>query len=528
MNSILTVLFSLISSIIINWFPFYVAGKKDIVSIESCKSICRGGQVFSEFIPPKEPECGSFISCKKCDYDTIVKKNDPSSVCFHIFSNDFVSTDLESQLTLFYGKSQLIIPHNSTLSRLSKEDNVLSANKGKKKHGLFTVAVNWKRLKGVDASQCSNGNAEVEWSLFNIGVYRNWDIVAIIETKPEATFPFCFENVEFPLDPTRSTKIGSSVPTNLKRVGYSISNGRPSAIRITKTIAVNQKEMKLDSKKAMEILLKKYLSFKISISGASAKQIFSETFHESKRNISKSKSETTSCSGSDSNEPKRSGSNSSSSLEADFEKTNGDTPVRGGKSLNKNDKLELLKERLVDKLRGKGFTDPLILDSMMSLGFYSCFRVICTKKKPRISQEKSKLEPRIPLTIESAKNIHSKALSQLSNLIPPGHTVPLPIYNSEYWVHDDDQPHIYNQNIVQNSIKHLSLKELDSKSAHKKNNNVYKDIDNEESESRSGFGSESESESYIRSDLLQIMAITNSETLQNDINAKCIVDPGYE
>ncbi|KAJ1607320.1 signal peptide-containing protein [Cryptosporidium canis] len=504
MNSIILIFFSLNVNIILNWLTFHTNGNTDIVSVESCRNLCKGGKVFNPFIPPKEPDCGSFVSCKKCNYDTLTKKNDPSSVCSYVFSNNFISTDMEDQLTLFHGKSQLIIPHNSTLSLLSKENNVLDENQGEKKHGLFTVAVNWERLKGVNASQCSNGIAEVEWSLFNIGTYRNWDIVAIIETKPEATFPFCFENVEFPLDGTRSSKIGSKVPTNLKRLGYTIANGRSSAVRITKTIAVNQKEMKLDPIKAMEILLKKYVSFKISISGASVRQIYSETFHESKKKEIKCKRETAG----DSNSSELTSSDSDISSDTDFVNKSGDNSASINKSF-KGNKADQLK-RLLDTLRGKGYMEPLILDSMMSLGFYSCFRVICTKKKSTRSRESSKLEKRIPLSIDSARKIHSLALSQLSNDIPHGHTVPLPIFNSEYWVHG-----IYrqqNNNALKNDINILSLKCEDNKLSNT-NNNIEDTINSEDSESSSSF-----------SDLLAMIAFTNSETHQNGVNAYYIVD----
>ncbi|KAK9173933.1 hypothetical protein CmeUKMEL1_16540 [Cryptosporidium meleagridis] len=496
MKLILIILFLSISNTVIHGLPPFLGKGKDIVSSGICRNLCKGGQVFTPFLPPKEPDCSSFITCKKCDYNSIIK-NDPSAVCSYTFSNEFINSDFDTQLTLFHGKSQLIIPHNSTLSRLSKESNILNTNKGEKSHGLFTVAVQWKKMKGVDVSQCSNGVAEIEWSLFNIGVYRNWDINAIIETKPEATFPFCFEDVEFPLDPTRSSKIGSRMPTNLKRLGYTITNGRPSAIRVTKTIAVNQKEMKINSKKALEILLKKYVSFKISINGASVKNIFSETFHESRKDLSKDDNRIEGGSDSDTNELSHSDLNDSFS---------GNNSENSSKFLEKkNIKLEILKEKLLDKLRGRGFTDPLILDSMMSLGFYSCFRIICTKKKSGISKGKYKLQERIPLTLESARDIHSKALKQFSGSISPFYTVPLPIHNSEYWVNGYYKPDIiYNQSPLQNKDKISPTKGEGNRKKSFKNN------------IEDGINSDIESDfSSSDSDLLAIIALTNSETLQN-------------
>ncbi|KAH8581800.1 signal peptide protein [Cryptosporidium sp. chipmunk genotype I] len=501
MKLILTVLFLSISNAIVYGFPLSLREGRDIVSTGICRNLCKGGQVFTPFLPPKESDCSSSISCKKCDYSTIIMKSDPSAVCSYVFSNEFVNSDFETQLTLFHGRSQLIIPHNSTLSRLSKESNVLYTNKGEKNHGLFTVAVEWKKMKGADISQCSNGIAEIEWSIFNIGVYRNWDIVAIIETKPEATFPFCFENVEFPLDATRSSKLGSRIPTNLKRLGYSIANGRPSAIRITKTIAVNQKEMKINPEKALETLLKKYVSFKISINGASVKKIFLETFHESRKDLPKDNNKI--------------GSNLDITESSKFDSNNscsGNNSENSNKLLNKkNIKLEKLKEKLIDKLKGKGFTDPLILDSMMSLGFYSCFRVICTKKKFRVSKRKPKLEERVPLTLESARNAHSKALDQFSNLIPRYQTVPLPIYNSEYWVNGDYKTHIYNQSSLRNKNKIRPTKGEKNIQRNFKNN-IEEDTDDIESDFSSN------------SDLLTIIALTNSETLQSGVNVNEILE----
>ncbi|OII71755.1 uncharacterized protein cubi_00562 [Cryptosporidium ubiquitum] len=511
MNLIFIVLSLLIINTVFDGFFLFLSEGKDIASIGICKNLCKGGQVFSAFLPPKEPDCGSFISCNKCDYDAVIKKNDHSSVCSYMFSNEFTHSDFETQVTLFHGKSQLIIPHNSTLSRLSKESNVLSNNKGEKKHGLFTVVVDWKKMKGVDASQCSNGIAEIEWSIFNIGVYRNWDIVAIIETKPEATFPFCFENVEFPLDATRSSKIGSTLPTNIKRLGYSVTNGRPSAVRITKTIAVNQKEMKINPEKAMEILLKRYVSFKISINGASVKQVFSETFYEFKKEELEIKDRIANDSSMDINDSTESDFNTKSQS-GNSSKKNSKIHPENSNEPNKKNRLEILKEKLVDKLRGKGFTDPLILDSMMSLGFYSCFRVICTKKKSRGFREESKLDKRIPLTLESARNIHSKALDQFSNLIPQGYTVPLPIHNSEYWVNNHYKPELFNQNLLQEKFR--SKKKENNKRNHDKNNYT----------EESAYTDDESEFSHPLSDLLTMIAFTNSETLQNGVNVNGILE----
>lgn len=258
----------------------------------------------------------------------------------------------------------------------------------------------------------------------------------------------------------------------------------------------------------MELLLRKYISFKISISSASVKQIFLETFHELKKETEdkNGKQESSTMDISETTESNF----KTNTYSGNYSEKNKNGSKNNKLSSNKI-KLEVLKEKLIDKLRGKGFTDPLILDSMMSLGFYSCFRVICTKKKPRRFQKKSELEKRIPLTLEFARNIHSKALRQFSNLIPQGHTVPLPIHNSEYWVSSDYQPHPLKQNLLQDRI--FSAEE-NNKQSYIGNNYI----------EESTFTEDESEFSHPLSDLLTIIAFTNSETVQNGVDVNGVLE----
>ncbi|KAF7457896.1 signal peptide protein [Cryptosporidium felis] len=513
------VLFILLNEVLVEGF-FTSSNPDDDISSEICGKLCKNGKVFNSYTPPKAPDCGSYISCKKCNYNSIIKKNDPSAVCSFVFSNEFEQSDKTTQKTLLYGKSQLIIPHSSTFSNLSRDSNVLDPDKGDKKHGLFTVAVDWKRIKGADISQCYNGIAEIEWSIFNTGIYRNWDIVAIIETKPEATFPFCHENVKYPLDTTRSTNFGRRLPTNLKRLGYSIANGRPSAIRLTKIIAVNQKEMKMNPEKTIKLLLDKYVSFKIGVNGISVKQIYSESFSD--HNYSKVKKESLKQS-SDSNNLNESFNSGPTSIDSSDKYMSGENPIeyKNKTHQKKVTKLDNFKEKLIDKLRGKGYTDPLILDSLLSLGFYSCFRIICSEKKMKRSRGKTELSPRIPLPLETAKEIHLRALREFTGILPKGHLIPLPIYNSEYWVYNGPHktssshptPLALIPSFVEFNDQHLP--------PNSKNESLTDISDDEEDE---GSDSEESSSSSSLLDLLTMIALTNSETIQNSVNIDKIVD----
>ncbi|KAH7648824.1 hypothetical protein FG379_002294 [Cryptosporidium bovis] len=501
------------------YWTFGLTGAHDTVSNRICSTICTNGKVFTPFSPPVEPTCSSYISCSKCDFGSTVKNADPSTVCLNVFSSDF-SNYGEEQLTLFHGKSHLLIPHSSTYSRLSKEENVMDLNESKKKHGLFTLLLDWEKIEGVDASQCENGISEVEWTLYNTGVYRNWDITAIIETKPEATFPFCFENVEVPLDTTRSNFIGRKIPTNLKRLGH-IINGRPTAVRITKIIAVNQPEMKLNPTKVLSLLLNKYMSFRIMINGVNVKQIYPNSFNE------KDESE-------DENEivnDLETSTKETSTRSFDESIDNGSMRkhIRNG-FIRVKDGLTKFAEKAHDGIRGKGYTEPLILDSLLSLGFYSCFRVICNKRKSTNYLNPLKLKSKIPLSIKTAREVHNTALKEYLPLISPGHSVPLPINNSEYWskVKEGDKSERNNKKVVTypNNMKSLESIATNSgnetisiiKSVEKDSNGIIwqkkDEVPNLNIESSKKETNEISSDFL---DILALIAITNSEVLENEV-----------
>ncbi|KAH8740982.1 hypothetical protein FG386_002528 [Cryptosporidium ryanae] len=510
MKSIYLFIYLLSKPLFLYWkFDFVRA--HDTISTKICNAICSNGRVFNPFSPPVEPTCGSYISCSKCNFGTTTKL-DPSTVCLNVFSTH-LSNYGEEQITLFHGKSHLLISHSSTYSRLSKEENVRDLKEGGKKHGLFTLSLDWERIKGVDASKCENGIAEVEWTLYNTGVYRNWDITAIIETRPEATFPFCFENVEVPLDTTRSTTIGRKIPTNLKRLGSRIK-GTPNAIRITKIIAVNQPEMKLNPTKTLALLLEKYISFRIMINNVDVKQIYLHSFHE--KNELKSENDIASDSDSSNKET------SASSLEESLNNRSLRKYAKVGLIKTKNS-LNKFAEKVYDEIRGKSYTEPLILDSSLSLGFYSCFRVLCNRKKYNSHVDPLKLKSKIPLSIITAREVHNEALKEHLPLIPLGHTIPLPIYKSEYWacVREEDKPECESK-----KIQHLKYDKYSGSITLSSINETIPDIDlikvdstqnlTESKDVKLSKKGEGEFTSEFM-DILALIAITNSEVLENDV-----------
>ncbi|EEA07497.1 uncharacterized protein CMU_036710 [Cryptosporidium muris RN66] len=516
----------------------------DINSQEQCRRICNNGLVYSTYKPPEEPVCGSYISCKKCNFEILERKSDPSAVCYHIFTNNFVDNERETTITLFYGKSQKVLAHSSKKSRLTKSENVVN-NKRKGSEGLFSVLVDWHQVNGVNASMCSNGIAEIEWTLYNIGVYRNWDFTALLETTPESTFPMCYENLEESLDRTRRHDFGRKIPTNMKRLGYSLT-GRPNAIRLSKIIAVNQPEMKKNPEKAMKTLLKNHIGFKIVAQNISVKDIYSESFYdtsEGQNTGSRSKySEISFSTKSGSNHIYLSSNNEVASCYTEVTDNISETDINTSElakkghiceikksdGSNKNKKKHPFTEKIVDLIRGRAYTEPLILDSLLSLGYYSCFRVTCTKRRISRNDVEIRLPNKIILPLDIAKSIHEKVLRRESYLLPPGYTVPLLIVDSKYWNLND----IPCQDIIK-TRKDLDIKyqimdnstyETDSGSL-STNSSVLSPLDEfeshkEEPESQiiSLLSGSSEDD---WSELLTMIALTDSSTLDNkDLMAK--------
>ncbi|KAL7067766.1 hypothetical protein ACR3K2_16750 [Cryptosporidium serpentis] len=509
----------------------------DINSQEQCRRVCKNGLVYSTYKPPEEPVCGSYISCKKCNFEILERKSDLSAVCHHIFTNNFVDNERETTITLFYGKSQKVLAHSSKKSRLTKSENVVN-NKKKGSEGLFSVLVDWHQVNGVNASMCSNGMAEIEWTLYNIGVYRNWDFTALLETTPESTFPMCYENLEEPLDRTRRHEFGRKVPTNMKRLGYSLT-GRPNAIRLSKIIAVNQPEMKKNPEKVMKALLKSHVGFKIVAQNISVKDIYSKSFYDTseEQNVeSRSKySEISSSTKNGNNNIYLSSSNEDISHYTEITDNMSETDINTSEmakkghiceikksdSSNKNKKKYCFTEKIVDLLRGRAYTEPLILDSLLSLGYYSCFRVTCTKRRISRNDVEIRLPNKIILPLNVAKSIHEKVLRRGSYLLPPGYTVPLLIVDSKYWNLND----MSRQGIIKlrrdldtkYQIMDNSTHEVNSGSP-STNSSVLSPLDELESHKESAsqiISPSSESSEDDWSELLTMIALADSSTVDN-------------